>query len=100
MRNRGELSEGWYDPATLQKAQQSESTTTDETPQNQFLGKQSPIKTESPSASTGEARGEDNDSDDSVGPRLPGQEGRSRSGKTGPYIPNTQDLELKRGKSS
>jgi hypothetical protein len=42
---------------------------------------------------------EDSDSDDSIGPTLPGQEGtRERGGRMGPSIPNMQDLELKRGK--
>lgn len=36
-------------------------------------------------------------SDDSIGPELPGQENRSRGRRTGPSIPNLQDLELKRG---
>jgi hypothetical protein len=42
---------------------------------------------------------EESDSDDSIGPTLPGQEGaRRRGGRMGPSIPNMQDLELKRGK--
>jgi hypothetical protein len=42
---------------------------------------------------------EESDSDDSIGPTLPGQEGaRGRGGRMGPSIPNMQDLELKRGK--
>jgi hypothetical protein len=42
---------------------------------------------------------EETDSDDSIGPTLPGQEGaRGRGGRMGPSIPNMQDLELKRGK--
>jgi len=45
-----------------------------------------------------EAGGEANpsDSDDDIGPSLPGQE-RSRAGRMGPSIPGMQDLELKRG---
>jgi len=39
---------------------------------------------------------EASDSDDSVGPALPGQEGRSKRSKFGPSIPNMQDLELRR----
>merc|ERR1712098_1017198 len=40
---------------------------------------------------------EESDSDDSIGPALPGQESRSRGSRKGPSIPNMQDLELKRG---
>jgi len=43
--------------------------------------------------------GDASDSDDSIGPTLPGQESRS-SGRMGPSIPSMQDLELKRGISS
>ena len=39
----------------------------------------------------------DSESDDSVGPMLPGQEDRSKRKRPGPSIPNMQDLELKRG---
>jgi len=39
---------------------------------------------------------EDSDSDDSIGPALPGQESRSRGQRAGPSLPNLQDLELKR----
>jgi len=45
------------------------------------------------------ARGElqESESDDEVGPMLPGQEGRSRGGRMGPSIPRMEDLELKKG---
>ena len=39
------------------------------------------------------------DSDDSVGPTLPGKE-RSRGQRPGPSIPNMEDIELKRGIAS
>jgi hypothetical protein len=39
---------------------------------------------------------EEGDSDDSIGPALPGQGGR-RIGRMGPSIPSMQDLELRRG---
>ena len=44
-----------------------------------------------------DASGLGSDSDDSVGPVLPGKESRSRLSKKGPSIPNLEDLELKRG---
>jgi hypothetical protein len=40
---------------------------------------------------------EESQSDDSLGPTLPGQERRSRGNRKGPSIPSLQDLELKRG---
>ena len=39
---------------------------------------------------------DDSDSDDSIGPALPGQEGRGK--RMGPSVPNMQDLELRKGK--
>jgi hypothetical protein len=55
-------------------------------------------KTDSGKQARGEVP-EESDSDDSIGPTLPGQEGaRGRGGRMGPSIPNMQDLELKRGK--
>ena len=92
MRNRAELAEGWYDPATLQKAQASAATdeqaTTSRKPPPRVL------------STYNEKAEEDASSEyDVVGPSLPGREigyyGK-RSGP-GPAIPNTQDLELKRG---
>jgi hypothetical protein len=99
MRNRGELSEGWYDPSTLQKAVRSAS----EYDSN-------PVKEEPPSSAakataSGEPEqtkreqdAEESDSDDSIGPTLPAQESRSRGSRMGPGIPRMDDLELKRGK--
>jgi hypothetical protein len=40
---------------------------------------------------------EESESDDDIGPTLPGQESRSRSGRMGPRIPRMDDLELKKG---
>lgn len=95
MRNRGELSEGWYDPTTLQKAQQSAS---DEPPRNERLRSDvAEVELSRTSTAAEQERGDEkSDSDDSVGPTLPGQE-RSRSNRMGPSIPSVQDLELKRG---
>lgn len=41
--------------------------------------------------------GGNSDSDESIGPTLPGQDARSRGSRMGPSIPGMQDLELKRG---
>jgi hypothetical protein len=40
---------------------------------------------------------ERSESDEEIGPTLPGQEGRSRAGRMGPSIPSMQDLELRKG---
>ena len=46
---------------------------------------------------TTDRHGADDDSEEEIGPALPGQE-RTRDGRMGPSIPDMQDLELKRGK--
>lgn len=99
MRNRGELAEGWYDPATLQKAFKSApedngSVLVEEEPQPRGKLIKSPPAQGLQRNSKEE---EESDSDDSVGPTLPGQEGQSRRSRVGPSIPNMQDLELKKG---
>ena len=99
VRNRGELSEGWYDPSTLQKIQQSASNAGDAPSSDRYRSQLTTNQT--PRLVPAQVRVEvaegfnHSDSDDSVGPVLPGQGGRSR-GRVGPSIPNTQDLELKR----
>ncbi|KAH8598797.1 hypothetical protein B0O99DRAFT_505226 [Bisporella sp. PMI_857] len=85
--NRGDLAEGWYDPATLQK--------TKDAPGQEWERVEKLAKSKA-SASTAKQEIEESDSDDSVGPALPGQEKRSSISKMGPRIPNLQDLELKR----
>lgn len=84
-RNRGELSDGWYDPSTMQKslAAPSQEPTTASSRDNSYTH-------------TRNARDEASESDDSVGPALPGQERRSKGSRMGPSIPSRQDLELKR----
>jgi hypothetical protein len=99
VRNRGELAEGWYDPWTLQKARQSESAPADDARQRESDGARSPLKSTDASSRAGmkNSREDESDSDDSVGPTLPGQEARSRRNRVGPSIPNFHDLELKKG---
>ncbi|KAJ5294007.1 hypothetical protein N7508_008828 [Penicillium antarcticum] len=93
--NRGELAEGWYDPATLNRARESVA----ERPPAGPLGQR-----DSPDYAQGEREGgdmprdqpEDDDDDDDYGPALP-RAGSGRGGAhLGPTIPNMQDLELKR----
>ena len=50
----------------------------------------------SKSSERGAVDNEESDSDDSIGPTLPGQESGRRH-RAGPAIPSVQDLELKRG---
>lgn len=91
--NRGELAEGWYDPKTLAKAIDSSSS------MHESTGREPPKPEQREYTAERDQRdgkeGEDSESDDEIGPALPGQEGRSR-GRAGPKIPNMQDLELKR----
>jgi len=93
VRNRGELSEGWYDPSTLQKAVKS----AQDEPEPGYEERR-PKASRPAGREQAEERNtaDESDSDDSIGPTLPGQEGRG--GRMGPSIPNMQDLELKRGK--
>ena len=94
VRNRGELSEGWYDPSTLQKAVQSAQD--EPVPHYEEHRPERPRETRR-EPSEEQRSGNDSESDDEIGPTLPGQEGKSRAGRMGPSIPNMQDLELKRG---
>lgn len=88
MRNRGELAEGWYDPATLRKAQASAATTSLSSP----LPSSKRMKTEAQDQSS---------DDDAVGPALPNNYITTQKAgiRSGPAIPNFQDLELKRGET-
>ncbi|KIN02035.1 hypothetical protein OIDMADRAFT_121262 [Oidiodendron maius Zn] len=93
--NRGELAEGWYDPSTLQKARQSASAPLGSSSNTQAKSIKTTVLDSGGMSTQGVAEG-DSESDDSVGPMLPGQEDRSKRKRTGPSIPNMQDLELKR----
>ncbi|CAG8955987.1 hypothetical protein HYFRA_00008843 [Hymenoscyphus fraxineus] len=100
--NRGELAEGWYDPETLQKATRS-TQAAEVTDDNHRPEPSTTVSRETDERHRNPPPGHDrntkddsgSESDDSIGPALPGQEGRSR-GRMGPSIPNIQDLELKR----
>ena len=91
VRNRGELAEGWYDPATLEKAQASASSSAAHTE------RQSRPR-DSPSYGTPN-RLEESSDEDIVGPTMPGGETKVHKSdkRPGPAIPNLQDLELQRG---
>ena len=91
VRNRGDLAEGWYDPATLQKARGSTASASSVTePEKRLRG----------SPQYGSPTGaEESSEEDIVGPTLPGQNKaiHKSSSRAGPAIPNLQDLELRRG---
>ncbi|KAJ5326705.1 hypothetical protein MYU51_001825 [Penicillium brevicompactum] len=96
--NKGELAEGWYDPATLERARAN----FEPQPAESKGGRESPDYTQGERASgaaqesqPGGADDDDDDEDDEYGPTLP-QPGSARVGFMGPTIPRMQDLELKR----
>lgn len=97
-RNRGELAEGWYEPATLQKARQNAA-------QQPALDREraSPDYARGGQAQSGEAEdllADDDDDDEDYGPRLPHPGLMRAAARSGPAIPSMQDLELQRGKHS
>jgi len=89
VRNRGELAEGWYDPATLHKAQAAAASYDEDT--ERAKPRDSPTY--------GSPRRSESSDEDLVGPALPDQEVASynKGKRRGPAIPDTQDLELRRG---
>ena len=94
-RNRGELAEGWYDPATLRKA--AESFTRPFSPPRYSGGRR-------PSADYMHEKqqllgGIASSDDENIGPALPENQGTrlSKVYRSGPTIPSLQDLELRRG---
>ena len=91
VRNRGELAEGWYDPATLQKALASTAMNDD------FIEPRR--NRESPDY--GPHMSKDSSDEDAVGPSLPGGEVAVSKGDriAGPGIPSLHDLELQQGGS-
>ncbi len=93
MRNRGDLAEGWYDPATKRRAEESASTRRSEAQSPPRLRKDSPDYGEQTlrrSANNGDSGG-----DDDYGPMLPTKAPRNRY--PGPVIPNLEELEYRRG---
>lgn len=88
--NRGELAEGWYDPATLQKAQASAVSSAVNT-ERQSRPRDSP-------SYGSPRRAEESSDEDVVGPMMPGGERQvyNSDKRPGPAIPNLQDLELQK----
>ncbi|KAK5800008.1 hypothetical protein VI817_002220 [Penicillium citrinum] len=97
--NRGELAEGWYDPATLKRAQdnanQAEPFSGGGRPSpdyNRGRSADNEATGEIPTAEDDEA----DEDDDEYGPTLPRPGSVRGAAYSGPTIPNMQDLELKR----
>lgn len=89
MRNRGELAEGWYDPETKRKA--------DESAHRPDMSRGRASNYEDTEELDDQER-RDESEDDIFGPPLPGKPDTRRA--AGPVIPSVQDLELRRGKRS
>lgn len=91
-RNRGEIAEGWYEPKMFEKAKA-------------FVAGNTPAlkvtKHEAPGPRPLADKIE-RSSDDELGPALPGAISKvaASNKRSGPTIPNLQDLELQRGASS
>ncbi|MCJ1250199.1 hypothetical protein MMC30_007425 [Trapelia coarctata] len=94
--NRGELAEGWYDPATLQKA--TDSATRDRASPRDATAtgrRGSPDYGNLPQRDNHKVESSD---DEDIGPALPSNERKSLGSghRSGPAIPSLQDLELQR----
>jgi hypothetical protein len=87
VRNHGELAEGWYDPATKEKA----NTTTNADPPR---GKKRASPSYGADVKT-QVEASESEEDD-IGPRPPPKAGSGR--RAGPVIPSMQDLEYRDGK--
>lgn len=88
--NRGELAEGWYDPATLQKSLDKPASDS-RSPKNQR--RSLPSRNAKRSAPPADGKAEEESSDDEIGPALPSQD--ARISRAGPAIPKMEDLELR-----
>ena len=114
-RNRGELSDGWYDPSTWQRAEagavEAEETHTgegtgDEKAAEPGKKRKRSSPTDSPSRPVDTKSGPDADgrakradsSDCEIGPSLP-LASRGAKDRSGPSIPRAGDLQLQRGMS-
>ncbi|KAJ5736245.1 uncharacterized protein N7483_001370 [Penicillium malachiteum] len=95
--NRAELAEGWYDPATLEKARQSVA----ERPPPPQRERNSPDYSRGGqnienAQTVPVAEDDDDEDDDEYGPSIPHHNASRQMARSGPTIPRMQDLELKR----
>ncbi|TKA77364.1 hypothetical protein B0A49_01503 [Cryomyces minteri] len=87
--NRGELAEGWYDPATQQKALEAPTPAPED-----FSTRRQRDSPDYGLAASRQPQDDNSDNDDDdYGPALPGQQLTSR--RSGPAIPTMQDLEFR-----
>ena len=103
VRNRGELAEGWYDPATLQKAIKSaaETNAPSRTPARRRASPDYGSQPENDKATTESSNDDDDNDNDDIGPALPNADSKPhKHHRSGPAIPSLQDLELRRGTTS
>ena len=104
VRNHGDLAEGWYDPATLRKAQTSVTASNDSPPTRHRPSP--PRRPSSPKTTRFEEEKETRENnassgEDIIGPTLPNRAllhptPRAKGKAPGPSLPNTQDLALRR----
>ena len=98
VRNRGELAEGWYDPSTIQKVLDAE-TISSPSANNPKPGNVSLIPDNN--LQDGDPAAESSEDDDPIGPALPKYHNHGqviiKSSRSGPTVPNMQDLELRNG---
>ncbi|KZF19770.1 hypothetical protein L228DRAFT_250855 [Xylona heveae TC161] len=94
--NRGELAEGWYDPAMKKKASQQSYTEDVSGAQEYSRAARSRYSPTRDHHDDSRQAGDESDEDE-VGPDLPSQQYGTGSGRRpGPAIPKMQDLELQR----
>lgn len=98
-RNRGELAEGWYDPATLEKARTNLAQMQAQTSTNTGYRGESQQDERGDETRHRDVEGEEDEDDDEYGPVLPSTSGRGGGPSSGPTIPTLQDLELRKGMS-
>ncbi|PCH06510.1 Hypothetical protein PENO1_016790 [Penicillium occitanis (nom. inval.)] len=102
--NRGELAEGWYDPATFEKAKGSlndirvahNKEMVKGSDQFGQLGDNDTMPNKNDYIPMAENDNDNGDDEDDYGPKLPSGAVTSKGPLSGPTIPNTQDLELRR----
>lgn len=103
VRNRGELAEGWYDPATKRRADEATPPVVAGAEEDGEEGgrgtRDSPSYDPLPESRAREEDAEEESDEGSVGPALPGQSrgAGGSGGYAGPTIPSLSDLELQRG---
>ena len=101
LRNRGELAEGWYDPATLEKAHRSTHSNSPEHSEDHISRTRVEHGNKSREARAADRRRDEasDEDDEGYGPQLPSEQLHKRPDeKSGPTMPSMQDLQLQRGK--